>query len=201
MRFLALLAFLLSALPLAAQEFPALYRVVGVMADDMLNIRAEPGTSAPVIGGFAPGQRGIEVMATSPDGRWGLVNSGEQAGWSSLRFLARESGPGWRAGAQPLVCFGTEPFWRANLFLPTHRAEVFFMDEGGFELVLDTGPLPSTPFPATLAIPFSGMREGMAVVRAALCSDGMSDRLYGLETQIYWRGQREGLSGCCRLSD
>jgi hypothetical protein len=201
MRLLTLLAFLLSALPLAAQDFPALFRVVGVAADDVLNIRAEPTARAPILGRFAPDARGIEVMATSPDGRWGLVNAGEQAGWSSLRFLAREGGPGWREGARPLVCFGTEPFWRINLFLPTHRAEVFFMGEGGFELVLDTAPLPSTPFPPTLAVPFSGMREGVAVVREGVCSDGMSDRLYGLETQVYWRGQGEGLSGCCRLSD
>lgn len=200
MRVLAILVLLAAALPLKAQEFPALFRVVHVGGDDVLNIRAEPNARAPIIGSFAPNAREVEVMAASADGRWGLVNSGEQAGWSALRFLAREGGTDWREAARPLACFGTEPFWRVQMFLPTHRAEVFLLDGGGFELVLDTAPLPTTPFPPTLAVPFSGAREGVAVIRGGLCSDGMSDRLFGLEAQIYWRGQSEGLSGCCTLA-
>lgn len=185
----------------AAQDFPALYRVTGVSIDDVLNIRTEPNASAPIIGGFAPNERGIEVIGLAPNGRWGLVNRGEQAGWSSMRYLTREHGDSWRDGQMTLSCFGTEPFWHMPIFLPTHRAEFHTPDSGGFELVTATGALPTTAFPPTLAIPFSGTREGMAVVRTAVCSDGMSDRLFGLEAQVYWRGDTAGLSGCCTLAD
>ncbi|MCC5969979.1 MAG: peptide-binding protein [Pararhodobacter sp.] len=199
-RFILILA-LLWAGAATAQDFPALYRVTGVASDDVLNIRAEPGAGAAIVGFFRPGQRGIEVMELGPNGRWGLVNSGEGSGWSSMRYLAREGEGSWRDGQQELTCFGTEPFWHMPIFLPTHRAEFHAMGEGGFELVTDTGALPTTHFPPTLAIPFSGTREGMAVVRGASCNDGMSDRRYGLEGQVYWRGDTQGLSGCCRLAD
>lgn len=199
--FLTLFGALFWASAAAAQEFPALYRVTGVTSGDVLNVRAEPGAGAPIVGHFRPGQRGVEVVGLSQNGRWGLVNTGERSGWSSMRYLARETTGSWRDGQTTLSCFGTEPFWNMPIFLPTHRAEFHAPDNGGFELVTDAGALPTTRFPPTLAIPFSGTREGVAVVRGARCSDGMSDRLYGLEAQIYWRGDTEGLSGCCTLSD
>ena len=201
MRYLLALVLMIFTSAALAQEFPALYRVAGVADDDVLNIRAEPGAGAPIIGSFRPGQRGIEVMALSENGRWGLVNSDGRAGWSSLHYLARESVGSWRDGQAPLTCFGTEPFWRMPIFLPTHRAEFHAAGEGGFELVTDTGTLPTTRFPPTLAIPFSGTREGVVVVSGGLCSDGMSDMSYGLQALVYWRGDTAGLSGCCRLTD
>jgi len=191
---------MLGATAASAQDFPALFRVSGVASDDVLNVRAEPGAGAAIVGHFGPRERGIEVMGLSQNGRWGLVNTGERSGWSSMRYLARETAGSWRDGQTEMTCFGTEPFWHMPIFLPTHRAEFHALGDGGFELVTDAGALPTTRFPPTLAIPFSGTREGMAVVRGARCSDGMSDRLYGLEAQIYWRRDTEALSGCCSLS-
>ncbi len=201
MRHFIALIVLICASAATAQDYPAHYRVTGVAHNDVLNIRAEPGAGAPIIGHFHPNQRGIEVMGLSQSGRWALVNSGERAGWSSMRYLARESTRSWRDGQTALTCFGTEPFWNMPIFLPTHRAEFHAVDDGGFELVTDAGALPSTRFPPTLAIPFSGTREGMAIVRGARCSDGMSDMAFGLEVQIYWRGDTSGLSGCCSIAD
>lgn len=196
---IALLA-LLMALPAAADEFPALFRVTGVAANDVLNIRTEPSASGAIIGFLAPGAEGIEVVALSEDGRWGRVNTGEQAGWSHMRYLTPEGGPVWRSGEVPLGCYGTEPFWRADFFLPSHRAEFDGINEGSFELVTDAGALPGTRFPPTLAIPFAGARQGMAVLRGEACNDGMSDRDFGISILIYWRGEREGLAGCCVLA-
>lgn len=188
------------AAPVAAQDLPALHRVTGVAANDVLNVRAQPNAQAPIIGDFGPQAQGVEVTALSPDGRWARVNAGEGAGWSAARFLTPQGDPGWQTGLVPLSCYGTEPFWNLALFLPGSQAEFTGLDTGGFNLVTDAGALPSTPFPRTLAVPFSGARQGMAVIRSATCSDGMSDRLFGLEVQVYWRGQVTGLSGCCSLS-
>lgn len=193
------LILLLWSAPALAQDLPALYRVQGVAAWDVLNIRAEPSARAAILGALAPDAAGVEVTGLSPDGRWGRVNSAEAAGWVAMRYLQAQPGPGWQSGQMGLRCLGTEPFWRLDIFLPTHHAEFFEPGSGGFELVTDTGRLPRTDFPQTLAIPFGGMREGMAVLRRAECSDGMSDRSFGLEGQVYWRGTVPGLSGCCQL--
>lgn len=201
MRCLVVLLVMMFSSTAMAQDYPALHRVTGVASDDVLNIRAEPSAGAAIIGQLRPGARAVEVVALSENERWGLVNTEGQSGWSSMRYLAREGTGSWRDGEAPLTCFGTEPFWRMPIFLPTHRAEFHAAGEGGFELVTDAGALPTTEFPPTLAIPFSGTREGVAVVRGARCSDGMSDLSYGLQAQIYWRGDTSGLSGCCRLTD
>jgi hypothetical protein len=42
--------------------------------------------SRKIVGAFAPTETGIEVIALSEDGGWGRVNTGEQAGWTSMRF-------------------------------------------------------------------------------------------------------------------
>lgn len=198
-RVLLLVVALLSG-PAVAQDLPALHRVTGVAANDVLNIRAAPTAQATILSGLAPGAGGIEVVALSPDARWGQVNLGEATGWVSMRFLSREADAGWRSGTVPMRCFGTEPFWSISFFLPGHQAEFHTPENGGVELLTDSGALPATTFPPTLAIPFAGAHQGMAVVRPAACSDGMSDGQWGLQAQVYFRGDTAGLSGCCSLA-
>ncbi len=185
-------------------ELPAFFRVVGVAADDWLNIRAEPSARAELLGRLLPNARWVEVTAFSPTGSFARINLAEREGWVARRYLMREEAPPWWSGEQALECFGTEPFWLIRFFLPTHRAEFFTPENGGVELVLDTTVLPRTQYPTTLAIPFGGPNlggasEGMAVVRAGECSDGMSDRAYALAALVYFRSHEMGLSGCCRL--
>ncbi|MFN4100516.1 MAG: SH3 domain-containing protein, partial [Pararhodobacter sp.] len=177
-RLLILLALL--AGPAAAQDFPAMHRVVDVVAGDVLNVRAEPNARAQIVGRFERTQTGIEVVGLSENGNWGLVRSGEGIGWSSIRYLQRERSDSWRDGEQELTCLGTEPFWTLTFFLPDNRAEYIAPDDS-FEMRTDAPNLPGTQFPPTLALPFQGAREGTAVVRNGICSDGMSDQLFGLE--------------------
>lgn len=183
-----------------AQDYPALYRVADVAAHDVLNIRSEPSARSAIIGSYAPGESGIEVIALTADGRWAMVNTGERQGWAAARYLAAMTTESWLEGNQPLSCFGTEPFWHLQAFLPGHQAEFHTPDNGGVNLVTEAGALPGTRFPPTLAIPFSGALRGFAVLRSDACSDGMSDRSYGIGVQVYFFGQREGLSGCCSVT-
>ncbi len=197
-RLSALLIALFLAQTAAAQDFPALHHVSGVSAGDVLNIRAEPSARAAIVGSFARDAVGIEVIGLNEDRTWGLVRTGEGVGWSSMRFLTREHADAWHSGTHSLTCTGTEPFWTFSFYLPGNRAE-FVSPDDSWEVRTDAPILPATAFPPTLALPFSGAHEGFAVLRNGVCSDGMSDRLYGLEAQVYFRGQAVGLTGCCQM--
>ncbi|MCB1361588.1 MAG: SH3 domain-containing protein [Rhodobacter sp.] len=198
-RVLVLLVALCAAQTALAQDFPALHQVTGVATNDVLNIRAEPSARASIIGSFAPSTTDIEVIGLSEDRGWGLVRVLEGGGWVSMRYMVRQGTDRWIDGTVPMTCAGTEPFWTLAFHLPTNGAD-FSSPDGGFSLVTDAPDLPRTLYPRTLALPFAGARQGFAVVRQGLCSDGMSDLPFGLEVQVYWRGGAGGaLSGCCRL--
>ena len=179
----------------AAQPLPALYDVTGVAADDVLNVRAGPDAGSEIIGTLAPGATGVEVIEEA-DG-WGRVNAGERSGWASLTYLARR--PGQEAGDLParLRCAGTEPFWS----LVTTGEEVI-LDE------MATNRTRSWPQSSTLtaegryephAIPGEGDAPDVIVSRGA-CTDGMSDRAFGLIVHVLQGGDDPYLlSGCCSI--
>lgn len=174
--------------------FPALYAVTGVAADDRLNIRAAPDGAADIIGTLAPTAKDIEVITLSREGRWALLNSGESSGWVAVRFLLRQEQARTITG---LRCFGTEPFW-----------DIRFDSEN--QLTLTTPDTNSThaitalsPDPAFINLGQYGLRlawlwEEMvtAHILPGRCSDGMSDRTYGLH-YIDNIGPRVG---CCSLN-
>lgn len=191
-----LVLFVVLASPLKAEKFPALYAVTGVAADDVLNIRAQPDAASPIIGMLSPDATGVEVLATS--GNWALLNSGEGSGYASMRFLAREPGRAWNALQTPLTCLGTEPFW--SLKIDPQRGTTHFLtpDDQAPASQPMTGLWPAQPWAQSAAV---GLADGMAVLTGAECSDGMSDRSYGIAVDIFRTGPAGGdrLSGCCLL--
>ena len=188
----ALALLLLWTAAAAAQQLPALHRVTGVAGDDVLNIRAEPSASAPVLGSFQPGEDGVEVLRLSPDGRWGLVGLPEGPGWVAMRFLAREA-PGPGSLPRPLRCVGTEPFWSLQV---SGDAAVFATPERETPLrpLGEAGGFVGT----VAAFDAGGETLDLTVVRRD-CSDGMSDRPYGFTALVWNRGELF-LEGCCTLS-
>jgi hypothetical protein len=188
-----LLLLLLWAAPLAAQgpagPWPARHSVTGVAADDVLNVRAAPSASAEILAALPPGARGVEVLGLSPDGAWARVPLPEGEGWVAARFLAREEGP---LLVPPLVCLGTEPFWALSL---SRRGALWETPEGAVPL----RPLGAAEgfSGGVLAFDRAGGTLDLTVVRGA-CSDGMSDRPYGL-TALVWDRGGELLEGCCTL--
>lgn len=183
----------LALLPIAAsaQGLPGLFSVAGVAAGDALNLRAGPSAAAEVVGTLAPGTSGVEVVARSPDGRWGLVALPEGGAWASLRFLAPEAaGPGL---PRPLLCRGTEPFWSVEL-----------RSDGGADFAAPGEARELRPLGeaagvtgAVAAFDDGGRTLDLTILRAA-CSDGMSDRPYGLAALLWDRGDAL-LEGCCTL--
>ncbi len=177
---------------------PALYQVAGIAADDHLNIRAAPDGAAEIIGTLAYDATGIEVFALSHEGHWALLNSGETSGWVALRFLAPEPETRNALGLpRGLVCSGTEPFWGMTfsedgaLILRTPETQsshaiVSAAPSAGFVQIAETG---------YRFVWQSSQEQVTAHILPGQCSDGMSDRAYGLH-YIDNKGPRVG---CCSL--
>lgn len=200
-----ILAALLLASPASAtQEYilPTLFDVQDVAAGDVLNIREAPDAKAPIIGTLAPDATGIEVVGTDRSGQWGQVNTGERAGWVSMRFLAYRTDV-WQPEQLPagLTCGGTEPFWS---FAEKDGGLLWSTPEGDTVYptlrVLDTGVFRS-PRRGVIAEGVDGQLL-TATITAAQCSDGMSDMVYGLETMLVLQGEGAAqlYTGCCRIA-
>lgn len=192
---------LLIGTSVAAQDaYPRLHDVVGVASNDVLNVRAGPGASHPVIGELAYDARGVEVIRT--EGNWGLVNVYEQAGWTSLRFLAPR-GDGDLSNAAGLSCGGTEPFWgmdirpgqvaRVTTPMNYDPGEVFSV--GLFQRAYN-------PLEKWVLLGTDGPRDLSLVVARTYCDDGMSDQEFGFDATLIVSGQNGYVfSGCCTLSE
>lgn len=201
MRFPALLTCL--AVPVGAAADPTYHRVIGVAANDVLNIRSAPDANSMDIGDLAHDARGIEVLGVDPSGQWARIALAERDGWVATRFLATDSVGMIGATGIPsgLVCGGTEPFW--SLALGPDGAAYAHPEDGESALSLGTvrvaeGRLGS---PALFGLAGAGEQTIDATVHAADCNDGMSDRSYGwaITLRLMAPGQDRFLAGCCHL--
>ncbi|WP_404864284.1 COG3650 family protein [Georhizobium sp. MAB10] len=202
---------LLAALCLAApsvaevleddQSLPALYAVTGVEPGDELNIRLEPRSNADIIGRLPPQSAGIEVV--SRRGNWLQINSNEASGWVAARFLEREAGAP-QSGVLPerLACFGTEPFWSVVAAGTSITYNTPDNPDGTlFSIRHVTGAM-NSPSPHWIILGERQEQSMTAVVMPQACSDGMSDRMFGLATTIVIDSgdTATGLSGCCSIA-
>jgi uncharacterized membrane protein len=177
-----------------AQGYPALHSVTGVAADDVLNVRERPDAGAPILGSLPPDATGVEVISVT-DG-WALVNLGDGSGYASLTYLAREEGPEWNMLERPLTCLGTEPFWSLKVDPAAGTAAFSTPEEPEHDLPI-LGTWPGAPWAPAAALQ---LPDGLAVLSPAECSDGMSDRSYGIAADLFLNGQdRQRLSGCCLM--
>lgn len=201
--FLSLALMFTPAALLAQQGFPALYDVSGVAADDVLNMRAAPDPSAPIVGTLAPDATGVEAVEADADSGWLRVNGGETAGWASPAYLTRQ--PGQADGAQPALarCFGTEPFWS---LLP-EGAGWTFQQAGGAATFLPSGWQGNASGRpdryGTILLTGKGADvAGTISVAREICSDGMSDRAYGLTVDLILTGDLgpAHYAGCCSIA-
>jgi len=204
MKHLVLLLCLLFPAIAAAQTLPGLYDVSGVAANDVLNIRAKPDASAAIIGSLAPNATGVEVVALSGDGKWAQVNSAETSGWAALQFLHAQGGADWFALHSYLTCFGTEPFWSFYTDPTQNSVHLNTPDEEGPEQDI-VSQWPGSTWQPVAAMQFASEDGGgVAVLRGQSCSDGMSDRAFGLSLDLFLQPSANGaaasLHGCCSLA-
>lgn len=117
----ALAALMIAGVALAEADGPDFYRVDGVAADDVLNIRAAPTARAAIVGTIPAGADGVrnfgstggmtlaEFQAATPEERaaarrrlWRRVGFDRVIGWSAGRYLVEGSGPDAFDGGDPL---------------------------------------------------------------------------------------------------
>ena len=186
-----------------AEMLPALFDVTGVAANDVLNLRDGPNAGAEKRGELAPDTRRVEVTVLSPDGKWGLVAQPEVSAWAAMRFLARVPGPDWDALQTPISCYGTEPFWSLSMNA-AHGQMVLERVEGADIPLSAEWSAPTAGQHGVVGMAVSGAEHtGFLTLSGQSCSDGMSDRSFGIALMIFLRddnGVATGYSGCCALS-
>ncbi|WP_316013336.1 SH3 domain-containing protein [Roseobacter sp. HKCCA0434] len=190
---MALLFALMSGTAMA-QEFPEIYRVVGVEDDDVLNIRAEPDAGSEILAAYEPDADRIEVTAASDDGAWLRVNIDEGTGWIAARFAEpQEDAP------FAMNCAGTEPFWSVNI----ERNSVIYRTPNRRD-ALESPQLHDLFEGARLPRAITGEQGEYAFALAITpgeCSDGMSDRMHSLHGTLILTGPSEHIvqGGCCSM--
>ena len=189
------------------------YKVTGVAAGDVLNIREDVASagqvsSARIVGTIpadATGVEGTGVTVEIGGSLWRQVTHGGVTGWVAARFLSPvEDASGDRPPAD-LHCGGTEPFWSMTFSAASAVREDPFATGG-------TARFAYVPAPGRFASgrrhvwsvmlrPAAGSQAATAVfIRTDACSDGMSDFTYPIEFVLSGSGP-DGpvLSGCCQL--
>lgn len=186
---------------LALLAAPALSQTPGLFdrPAKTLDLRENPRATARVIGTLDESQTLVEGTRQSENGRWLQILFGEGNAWIPFDGLTPVAAPASRFDA-PLFCAGTEPFWSLNT--PGDGIlsyEVLGQTGTKFQVVEH---ISSANRPDTQADRALGKSTLMTLVlRTAACSDGMSDRDYGLSTEVMLR-TIEGtqlLGGCCTL--
>lgn len=192
----------------SANDGSTSYRVDGVAADDVLNIRVDPDAESASSGTIPPAAKHVEglgapkkVGATT----WQRIRYGGAVGWVNARFLKANTGgvpsqppaPAKIEALTPLVCFGNEPYWSL-------RFGADGMATCGSACEAPAG-LRVTKVLADRSGTLDGFDlvdgEGKPWMRAVIsktgkCSDGMSDDPYPYEfTGIVESGN---FTGCCR---
>ena len=194
-RALAISGILLASPVWATVEgWPALFDVVRVEANDVLNVRAEPSARAEIIGALEYNATSVEVIRPDEDFEWGMVNVGERSGWASLRFLVPQPGQWYGRYPEFAWCGGTEPFW--SLTRKEGRIKLARIDDGDIVLPLlwETSSLGHRERHAFRADGVTG------VLSLQACNDGMSDMEFGIELNLTLDGEENLYHGCCSLA-
>lgn len=187
-------AFALSA---SANPFPLLHDVTGVATNDILNIHRHPTITSGIVGQLTRAQTNVEVLDSDASGEWGLVNIGEGTGWVTMRYLRRTVDSDDYTLTREFHCIGTEPFWSLDV---AQGQSAIFSTLAGDEQTFPAG-LVKTGTGRTDRFLLDLGEGAIAVIAKSLCSDGMSDRLFGLEINLVTGTDGRTLySGCCSIT-
>lgn len=175
-----------------AQTLPMLYDVEGVPSDDFLNVRDGPSVNTDIVEMIGNNDR-VEVLWTQ-DG-WGFIGLGEVSGWVSMNFLTEVPQSGNEIPL-PLNCYGTEPFWNVSV----EESDANYATPEALLRPMSVQDI----IPATNGFTIRLSEEDPSythtlVARANSCSDGMSDRMFGISALMHMQTDEGNYvhQGCC----
>ena len=184
----------------ADPAFPRIYDLAPEARADGVEIHAEPGATAAVIGHLDGNAPGVEVIAVTETGDWLQVPLAERTGWARTGQLRpRPASEYGKAGdrllfAPNMRCSGTEPFWSLDV---TQMQDARLSRMGEDDLTLPAGRIRVSAKETDRYFLDLGPVHA-ALLEAEICSDGMSDRLYGLQINLVV-DQSDIVRGCCSL--
>ena len=202
------------------QEEGAIFRVDGVAADDVLNVRSAPDPAASLAGTIPPTAQaviGIGTPTTIGQTTWQRVRYAGVEGWVNKRFLKAPAAPPAASSSgsapaaptsaaatppsnslQSFVCFGDEPFWSIE-FGADGSATCGEACKGPPGLrSANVSTAPNGDLQGFDLVDAKGGVFVSAVTRkTGTCSDGMSDDPYPYVFSGV--GKPGPLAGCCRV--
>ena len=183
---------------------PKTYKVTGIAAGDVLNIRAAPLATAVDLGDLKESAGPIEVLETDETGKWGRILWQGDNAWISLKYLAPIDAPTLPNVNIPvgLQCVGTEPFWLFQV-LSSDEVKLDFLTEQESitaKLAIARSSANLADYPVLLLADANELNLSV-LLRADHCDDGMSDQLYGWVVDIIVQRLSNAslFSGCCFL--
>ncbi|MCB1352935.1 MAG: hypothetical protein KDK03_09375 [Rhodobacteraceae bacterium] len=199
----AIAALVLAPAAAGAIQLPALFEVTGVPPGSVLVVHAEPDPASEELGFLPADGRGIEVVATDPEGRWARINMHEHSGWVAQENL-QLSNPVWSDTTAPqvLACFGTTPRWwfqilddGASLALPDNL-------EHGFDIVARISPEDSGSAARMILAENDGSRATLSLTAADCSESAAGVHRYGLAANLLLEtgDTFQLLAGCCSLT-
>ena len=186
---------------LYANSLPAMFTVTGLAVDDTLNVRSAPNMTGDIIATLPQGTP-VEVTAFSQNNRWARINVSERTGWIARQFLSTPARASWPP--ETLTCHGTEPFWSLNFNSAGEEITVTFNQMAHIPRNLQASAWDNsenrTDRHSIHATERDATNRVTAIVAHETCTDGMSDRVYGLTIDLLVdRPTARHLSGCCSL--
>ena len=186
------------------QFVPQVYKVSGVTADDVLNVRSAPDSQSQDVGDLQAEAGPLEVLSLDETGKWGRLNWLEGDGWVSMRYLEpiKLETLGNTSLPVGLQCSGTEPFWSMSVE-SVKSLQLSLQPDSDMIAAINSvaSSINNIEYPVAIAADADEVQI-TAIVRPLACSDGMSDRSYGWEVDVLTRTGKNSvlLSGCCSLT-
>lgn len=192
-----LIVFVFALITAASAQADVSYSVFGVRPGDTLNMRSQPNPNAPVVQTIPFDGRDIGLTGRNAPGAWVEVMYNRKRGWVNGRFLGY-SAPGRYQVPAHLECFGTEPFWSIKLQPGAAQADLAFAERRlNLRLTQAESAMNRNDILHLRGVSRPG--EMSLILRAEVCSDGMSDNRYPYSVVALF-SRLNVIAGCCRLA-
>ncbi len=184
---------------------PRAYKVSGISAEDVLNVRAAPSARSTDLGDLHAGFAPVEILELDETGQWGRLTWQDTDGWVAMRYLEQVRLPTIGNTSLPvgLQCVGTEPFWSMSLET-SNTLQLSLHPDTALDATVESAvsSINYLDFPVAIIANVDDLNI-TTIINPLTCNDGMSDKQYGWEVDVLTTtGNTSTLvSGCCSMPE